>query len=53
MAESIGLVASGLTIAEATKEIVSASRKIRSLLEDINEAPAILKGLLDQVDAIA
>ncbi|KAJ2990764.1 hypothetical protein NUW58_g2790 [Xylaria curta] len=53
MAEILGLVASGVTVAQVAGEILGASLKIKGLLNECNEMPARLELLLNQVEILA
>lgn len=53
MAEILGAVASGLSIARAAGEILSTGLKLKLLLDEICDAPESCKFLLGQVEIIA
>lgn len=53
MAEIVGAVASGLSIAQIGGQMLTIALKLRNLLDDIRDAPASLGFLLDQVEVLA
>ncbi|KAF2995137.1 hypothetical protein E8E14_002489 [Neopestalotiopsis sp. 37M] len=53
MAEILGAVASGLSIARAAGEILSTGLKLKLLLDEIRDAPENCKFLLGQVEILA
>ncbi|KAF7534522.1 hypothetical protein G7054_g6188 [Neopestalotiopsis clavispora] len=53
MAEILGAVASGLSIAKAAGEILSTGLKLKLLLQEIRDAPENLQFLLGQVEVLA
>lgn len=53
MAEIIGVVASGISIAQVAGKILSTGLEIKCLLDDMTEIPGRLADLLDQVTLLA
>lgn len=53
MAEVLGLIASGINIAQIAGEIIAAGLKIKKLLDEVDEAPETLTTLLEQIDTLA
>lgn len=53
MAEVLGLVASGISVAQIAGEIISAGIKLKNLLDEIEEAPDTLLSLIDRVEHLA
>lgn len=52
MAEVVGLVASGLSVAQIAGSIVTTSIKVKALLEEVKDAPDNLKDMLDYIELL-
>lgn len=52
MAEVLGLVASGLSIAQIAGSIVTASLKLKALLDEVKDAPENLRDMLDHIELL-
>lgn len=52
MAEIVGLVASGISIAQVAGEIITVGIKIKGLLDEVKDAPETLLALLDRVSRL-
>lgn len=52
MAEVLGLVASGISVAQVAGSIVTTSLKVKGLLDEIKDAPETLENMLDQIDLL-
>ncbi|GAW21189.1 hypothetical protein ANO14919_107070 [Xylariales sp. No.14919] len=53
MAEIFGVVASGLSVAQIAGEIIGTCLKIKRLMNDCEDMPAMLEELLNQVEVLA
>lgn len=53
MAEVLGLVASGLSVARITGSIVTTSFKIKALLDEVKDAPETLRDMLGHIELLA
>lgn len=52
MAEVFGIVASGLSVAQIAGSIVTTSFKVKSLLDEVKDAPEVLRDMLDQIEIL-
>lgn len=52
MAEILGLVASGLSIAQIAGSIVKTSVKVKALLDEVKDAPETLRDMLEYIDLL-
>lgn len=52
MAEILGLVASGLSVAQIAGSIVTTSLKVKTLLDEVKDAPDILRDMLDSINIL-
>lgn len=52
MAEVLGLVASGLSVAQIAGSIVTTSIKVKALLDEVRDAPDNLKDMLDHIELL-
>lgn len=52
MAEVLGLVASGLSVASTAGSIVTTSIKVKALLDEVKDAPDNLKDMLDHIELL-
>lgn len=52
MAEVLGLIASGLSVAQIAGSIVTTSIKIKALLDEVKEAPDSLKDMLEYIELL-
>lgn len=52
MAELLGLVVSGVSVAQIAGSIVTTSLKVKGLLEEVKEAPESLKAMLDYIEIL-
>lgn len=50
MAEVLGLVASGLSVAQIAGSIVATSLKVKTLLDEVKGAPRLLRHMLSQIE---
>lgn len=53
MAEVLGLVASGLSVAQFAGSIVTTSLKVKALLDEVKDAPESLRIMLDDIELLA
>ncbi|KAG6362390.1 hypothetical protein INS49_010620 [Diaporthe citri] len=53
MAEVLGLVASGLSVAQIAGSIVITSLKVKALLDEVKDAPEGLRNMLDHIELLA
>lgn len=52
MAEVLGLVASGISVAQVAGSILTDSLKLKSLLDEVKNAPECLRDMLDQLELL-
>lgn len=52
MAEVLGVVASGLSVAHVAGSIVTTSIKVKALLDEVKDAPDYLKEMLDYIEML-
>lgn len=52
MAEVLGLVASGISVAQVAGSLVTASLKLKALLDEVKNAPENLRDMLDQLELL-
>lgn len=52
MAEVLGLVASGISVAQVAGSIVTTSLKVKALLEEIKDAPETLEHMLGHIELL-
>lgn len=52
MAEVLGLVASGISVAQVAGSLVTASLKLKALLDEVKNAPETLRDMLDQLELL-
>lgn len=52
MAEIFGIVASGLSVAQIAGSIVTTSLKVKTLLDEVKDAPEILSDMLDNINIL-
>lgn len=52
MAEVLGLVASGFSVAQVAGSLVTGSLKLKALLDEVKNAPETLRDMLDQLELL-
>lgn len=52
MAEVLGLVASGISVAQVAGSIVTSSLKIKALLDEVRDAPESLESMLSHIELL-
>lgn len=52
MAELLGLVASGLSVAQIAGSIVATSLKVKTLLDEVKGAPRVLRSMLSHIELL-
>lgn len=53
MAEVLGLVASGISVAQIAGSIITTSLKLKALLDEVKDAPESLRNMLDHIELLA